>query len=248
MLISGWRLVELACVNPETEATCAHCGQSAWAGHVMQRYIHIFWIPIFPFAKRVEFECEHCRKAYRKKEVPAPLMRLVDQIKAEVRTPRRYFTGLFALGGLFVLPWILGLVFFLCGINPSRADRELIAKPAVGDIYLVKRLEGAHPAPDASPYQVLRITAVDDSKVSFAVSAETYRRLNQARRAAESDAVTDPEFFREARLLTERAKLMGWYDETVIFDVLRAEEVASTSGAAGSRASAQAGGAGGEPR
>jgi len=86
MIIYGSRATQLA--HETLSEKCPHCG----AGHttqlfILQRYAHIFWIPMFPIGKVAVTSCSNCKKVTKQREM-TDLMRLSsDNLKSQSKTP-----------------------------------------------------------------------------------------------------------------------------------------------------------------
>lgn len=101
MIIYGSRNKEVA--QQHSSHSCSHCNTpNATTLHVIQRYFHIFWIPMFPFGKIGASQCNHCKQVLPTKQMPSSLRSEYDQLKADAKTPLWMFLGLALLGALIV--------------------------------------------------------------------------------------------------------------------------------------------------
>src|SRR5688572_13100984 len=98
MIIFGSNASELA--QLPLEERCHNCGTSnSLRLHIMQKWAHVFWIPVFPLGKSGATECSHCKQVLRNDEFSLQQFDQFEQAKKQVRTSWWTFTGL----GLFFL-------------------------------------------------------------------------------------------------------------------------------------------------
>lgn len=149
MIIYGTKSKQLA-KEPITEK-CPHCGsQNTVDMYVVQKYVHIFWIPTFPFQKTGISECGHCKQVLELSKMPTYLQAAFHRIKANSKTPVWTFTGLAAI-----------TLFIVLAVIDGKKDKENNAKfvlaPKTGDVYQVKTPE--------SHYTLMKIIEVQKDSV-----------------------------------------------------------------------------------
>src|SRR5215471_11806425 len=128
MVIYGWKGRVISVGQEITDVVCDSCGQKALRSVVVQRYVHVFWIPCFPIGKRVLFECTHCKRTLEAKHGPATLVPVADQARAAAKTPLYHYLGVAAVA----------LLFGIAGIEhrvESSNTKAWVGSPAVGDFY-----------------------------------------------------------------------------------------------------------------
>jgi hypothetical protein len=98
---------------------------------LLQKYAHVFWIPLFPINKTAKTTCSHCKQVLEKKEFNKDLNHSFKVMKTKTKIPVWSFSGL-----------ILLTLFFIYGIlnqdEYSKMREDLIAKPLIGDVYHIK--------------------------------------------------------------------------------------------------------------
>jgi hypothetical protein len=62
MLIWGARTMTIEGRFCQDGPPCSYCGQSEYRTAGFIRYVHVYWIPMFPVARGVVAECNHCRR------------------------------------------------------------------------------------------------------------------------------------------------------------------------------------------
>lgn len=81
---------------------CNHCKSDNTVNVIHTfNYFHIFWIPMFPYSKKIMTECSHCKNLLYQNEI-SPVE--VNNIKATSTTkiPWGYYFGLILIG-LFII-------------------------------------------------------------------------------------------------------------------------------------------------
>ncbi|MBN8676676.1 MAG: hypothetical protein J0M29_00535 [Chitinophagales bacterium] len=138
-------------------------------GAVVGNYGHLYWIPTIPMGRTIAAQCEHCRKTFDEKDMPSQLRDAIRPMMDEVKTPLKHFSGLFVIGGLFVLG-------IYTSINNDRDNLAFINDPAIGDVYEIK---------DAiRDYTTQKVIAVTDDSV---YCAENQYSVNKVRGLAGID-------------------------------------------------------------
>ncbi|MFT4024128.1 MAG: hypothetical protein QM664_10140 [Flavihumibacter sp.] len=151
MIFYGWRSTEIAADT--TFEKCESCGtQNGVNIHILSRYAHIFWIPVFPFAKTAVSQCAHCKQVLSQKEMPQPLTIAAQNLKAAAKTPWWTFSGL----GVIALLITMGM--YKSGENQKK-NALYIQQPRAGDIYEVKTKD--------NQYTLYRIDQVLGDSVFF---------------------------------------------------------------------------------
>ncbi len=79
--------------------TCPHCGaHNKIHIHGIARYFDVFWIPIFPFSKKVITICHSCEKEIEKKDASFSLIDKIGLEKSSFSLPIYLFSGLILIG------------------------------------------------------------------------------------------------------------------------------------------------------
>lgn len=91
---------------------CAACGHTEQAIHIFQRYVHIFWIPVFPINQVRVLECKGCEKVTPKKEFGPELKQSMDRVGISARPP------VWMLSGILIFALVVG------GFRKERIPRQ----------------------------------------------------------------------------------------------------------------------------
>ena len=131
MIIFGSAGKEIA--RGKTRAICTNCQQQNSINmYIVQRYIHIYWIPFCPaLYKEAISECTDCNQVLKKKQFPESYKSHYKDLNHSSKIPIWMFTGL----------GIIAVIIFGIFINIKQNDSEnaeLVLSPKKGDIYEIK--------------------------------------------------------------------------------------------------------------
>ncbi len=78
---------------------CPHCGEyNKIHVHGIARYFDVFWVPIFPFSKKIEVFCHGCENEIKKQLISTSLQNKIDLEKSSFKLPVYLFSGLIVIG------------------------------------------------------------------------------------------------------------------------------------------------------
>lgn len=161
MIIYGWnnRIIKNAQVG---KLECPHCKtESVWA-QIVAFYVHIFWIPLFPYKKSGQFACSSCNSLVDGNE----LSETVKLMKKSVRFPLYLFSGL----GI-----IVAFVTYMF-VNSNIEDKKelgYLSHPEKGDIYHLKDSEET----SEYKYYLWKVDEVFDDSLYVSQNAYSYNGL-----------------------------------------------------------------------
>lgn len=113
-------------------AACINCKEpNSINMFIVQRYLHINAIPLFPAIKNAATECISCNHVLEKKHFPESYKNDYEEMKSNTKVPLWMFSG------LGILAIILVAVFIYERQNDSE-NAELVLSPQKGDIYEIK--------------------------------------------------------------------------------------------------------------
>ncbi len=120
----------------------------------LQKYFHLYWIPLIPLKKKTEVRCENCGYIYENKESTKDIDTKLNRVKDRypIRTPIWAFSGIIILTLFFC--WA-----FWQSDRHSEIEGDYIKKPKKGDVYFLNFTPGN--------YTTLRIDKVDKTNVYF---------------------------------------------------------------------------------
>lgn len=93
-------------VKQDLKYICPECGKNGIKFHFFQEYIHIFWIPLIPIARRKVAHCETCGIAYENKHIPQKFQDELTRLSKKTIIPIYLFSGL-----IIILLGIGGIIY-----------------------------------------------------------------------------------------------------------------------------------------
>ena len=114
---------------------------------VFSRYVHLYWVPLFPLNKPTVARCGHCQQTWEGKAISAELRAPALALKQATRIPLWHWSGVAAV--VTFMGW--------GALESTRSNREgtaYLAQPQVGDIYTVRATD------DDPNYSLLKVVAV----------------------------------------------------------------------------------------
>ncbi len=150
MIVYGYRSTHLKSgVLPNVK--CPHCEtQNEMTASVYGRHVHIFWIPLFPAGKTGVFECQHCHKGFKKKELLEDGKLAYKNFKSTVKTP------LWKYSGLVIIALLIAVGIYSSQQKKAKME-QYIAQPAMYDIYTFKT--------DQNYYSTFKVIEVFDDSI-----------------------------------------------------------------------------------
>lgn len=144
---------------------------------IRQRYAHIFWIPFFPIGK---FWVMRRAGDNNKYEVPQVMLKLVENLEGQVRTPWYSFS-------VFLLAIAAGFIFWVNNFqeeqrmkdayyNRIEESKMLVQYPTTGDYYVFKRY--LDPAIWSSQRVIYKVKSYTDDKVELiSMNMDPYQEI-----------------------------------------------------------------------
>lgn len=111
---------------------CLNCGnQFTIQLNILQRYLHLFWIPFLPVGKIGITRCTHCHEILEQSNFTYTLTETYYNIKLNSKTP------IWTFSGLVLVLIIISVGIFLSKQNDAK-NAQIILTPQRNDIYEVK--------------------------------------------------------------------------------------------------------------
>jgi antitoxin component YwqK of YwqJK toxin-antitoxin module len=79
--------------SPSAKSKCPECGEYEVSFHFFKKYVHLFWIPTFPYGSRNVAYCEKCRVDYQD-SIPESLRSDLERARSRASFPWLVFSGL----------------------------------------------------------------------------------------------------------------------------------------------------------
>lgn len=114
---------------------------------VFSRYVHLYWVPLFPFGKPAVARCGHCQQTWEGKALPTELRAPARALQQETHAPLWHWSG--GVAGMALLGWAA-----LASLRHDGENVAYLAQPRVGDVYTVRARA------DDPNYSLLKVVAV----------------------------------------------------------------------------------------
>jgi hypothetical protein len=165
MIVYGWNARNIKQAPLETYE-CPHCQQKQSVLVIFAKYIHIFWIPLFPFKKTAVVVCSNCKHETEEKAITLGSTATIKQLKAAVPIPKYLFSGLALI--------IIAIGYFTYqGMQDDKRDQSYIDNPQAGDVYLIKSDE----ALNEYNHYLLKVRDVDGDSLWVSYSSYYYNGI-----------------------------------------------------------------------
>ena len=140
--------------KPLVGVPCAAChAPEALQVGLVNRYAHVYWVPLFPYEKIAVTQCGSCQCSWTEKELPPALAPAVRALKKQSRVPAWSWAGVMLIAAM-------GLYGYLHSIRDARTDEILLASPRAGDIYTVR-------SDSSRMYSLLKVRSVGGNIVEL---------------------------------------------------------------------------------
>ena len=151
---------------PFSGITCANCQSENNIISVSASYLHIIWIPLFPYRKTMGIVCSNCKHVVRIYETSEEVREMAKQLKATVKPPWYLFLG------SIILTLIIGLLV-VQSISRKNIYSSYLENPQVSDIYA---LRNAYETPE-NKYELWKVINVKEDSIDMSVSIFKYRYI-----------------------------------------------------------------------
>lgn len=200
MMIFGSKAVYLK-TEQSRNATCPNCNtQGSLIFTVYRRHAHIFWIPLFPFAKRGMSQCLQCKYTLKTNEMPEFVRLVYDTVQTKSKGPIWQFTGL----AMVLILLVLGMY---AGSNDKKWELEHMATPQIGDVYKYESEIGI--------YSTLKVTRVTGDSVFVIPNDFEVSKRSQIYK------IDKPENYKSLSYGISKVHLNERYHSGDIFDIKR---------------------------
>lgn len=132
---------------------CPHCQANVDMSYsIFGRYVHIYWIPLFPIGKQQILECKTCKASYELKNLPESIKQkfYAEQKLNPAKTPITHFSLLIIVG-------ILVTCGFLYTLKTNSDSKGFAENPQIGDVFFETT--------DSGKYSTSRVTKVTADSV-----------------------------------------------------------------------------------
>ena len=197
MIIYGWnnRIIKKAQVE---KLACPHCNsESVWA-EVVAFYVHIFWIPLFPYKKSGQFTCSSCNSNVAGDD----LSETMKLMKKSVKLPFYLFSGL----GIIVA--FVAYMFVNSSIE-NKMELVYLSNPEKGDIYHIRDTEET----SEYKYYLWKVDEVFKDSLYISQNAYSYNGL--------PEQLLDDDGFYDTYYVIDRSALEELHDSGELVKIQR---------------------------
>lgn len=191
-----------------TDIHCEYCEQddTYMEYRFVQKYFHLYFIPVFPFKKKLVVYCDDCCVEYQNDKIPKAATKKLNHIKNRypIRTPIWMFSGLIILVLFFT--W----AFWQSGRH-DVTEGEYIKEPKKGDIYFIE----SNPKENTTIYTTCRIDKVDKDKVYVTYNDTSVTKYTKVFK------IMDQHFYTNKKGIYTRQKIQELYKKDSIISITR---------------------------
>ncbi len=163
MIIYGWNTKRIKSA-PIPNRVCPNCQQKDTSYfEAYGSYVHIFWIPLFPYKKQAFIACSNCQAAIEESGMDQETKSKFKLLKGAVKLPVYMFSGLFLIA--------IAIAFGIFSSISTDMEREdFITNPARNDVYTVYDND----EPSSYKYYLMKVVLADEDSVVFAPNTYSY--------------------------------------------------------------------------
>lgn len=193
---------------------CPDCGYTDYSSFGKMGYFHIFWIPTFPFSKKVGLECHQCRKVIMDRQIPASYAESINKSVFTKGAFIRKFTGLFIILAFFAL-------MAISDISSNIKENALYGNPMEKDLYIVDLSKDFFGIDTEYKYGVLRISRITEEGIEFELSQISYTSEFRISKDISNGSMDSDEYFGDKQLHLSFQELAEMKDSETIASIKR---------------------------
>lgn len=162
MIIYGWNTKNIK-QAPLEGYECTQCAQKQSVIAIFAHYVHVFWIPFFPYKKSAYIVCTNCQVETTEDVLDSEKKTLVKQLKSAVPIPKYMFAGLMLL--------VIGIGALMYSNNRDKSNElTYLENPQIGDVYVLKNMEST----DEYNHYLLKVNDVVDDSLWVSFTSYSY--------------------------------------------------------------------------
>ena len=168
MIVYGWNTKNIKQAQIDFYE-CPSCKEKNSVLAVFASYVHIFWIPLFPYKKSAEIQCSNCQYVSTDDGLVGDNKMAVKQLKSAVSIPKYLFSGAILI--VLFTTWITYGI-----LKNSWEEQSYIENPLIGDVYLIKDSE------ELSEYNhyFLKVGNIEEDSLWVSLSSYSYNGIVDA--------------------------------------------------------------------
>lgn len=201
MIVYGWNSKVLK-ESPFPGQKCTSCEAEDSYVVVTGSYAHIFWIPLFPYRKKLTIVCGNCGLDTKPKQVSPEVKQFAKKLKSTVRFPLYMFSG----SGLVAI--LIG-IFAIIGFIDNKKIEGYLNEPQVNDIYYLYNDEEI----SEYKYYLWKVTEVAGDSIYVSPNSFQYNYI--------PSRLEDEDGFFDVQFIMNKSDVMNLFEEDVIRQVDR---------------------------
>ncbi len=165
MIVYGWNAKNIK-QAPLENYECPNCQQKQSVIVIFAKYVHLFWIPVFPFKKTAVIVCTNCKYETEEKNILMGTKGAIQQLKSAVPIPKYLFSGLALI--------LIAVAYFTYeGRQNREREKAYLSDPKAGDIYFLRREK------DTSQYNhfIMKVRKVEGDSLWLSYSSFVYNGI-----------------------------------------------------------------------
>ncbi|QBZ98488.1 hypothetical protein GS03_01996 [Flavobacterium sangjuense] len=186
-----------------TNIHCDYCEEeSDMEYNFLQKYFHLYFIPVIPLKKKTTVGCENCGYLYEDKEFTKAIDTKLNRVKDRypIRTP------IWAFSGLIIITLFFCWAFWQSGRH-DVVEGDYINNPKKGDVYFLNFTSGN--------YTTLRIDKVDKTNVYYTLNDTSVYKYTKV------FSITNDKYYTNKKGIYTRQKIQDLYKKDSIISITR---------------------------
>ncbi|NOS90324.1 MAG: zinc-ribbon domain-containing protein [Cyclobacteriaceae bacterium] len=165
MIIYGWNSKNIK-QAPLENYECSNCQQKQSVIAIFAKYVHIFWIPVFPYKKTAVIVCTNCKRETEENNIELGTKGAIQQLKSAVPIPKYLFSGLALI--------LIAIGYFsFVGIQNGEKEKAYLSDPKTGDIYFLRREKETN----QYNYFIMKVRKVEGDSLWLSYSSFVYNGI-----------------------------------------------------------------------
>ncbi len=204
MILYGSKAVHLLTGAGSPHTACPVCGtEGEMEYQIFRRHAHIYWLPLFPMNKVGLAQCNHCFKAFEKKEMSEDMLLDYKEVKAEAKGKIWQWTG-------FFLIVVFGVFAYLSSLQSDAKLNEHLDSPQLGDVYEYRSEDEVN----GKGYSLMKVVEVTDDSVRLVENA-----YQTNLRSGLDELDVDSNYYNDDSFSVAKEEIRNKYNEGFILDV-----------------------------
>lgn len=165
MIVYGWSAKNIK-QAPLENYVCPNCQQKQSVIVIFAKYVHLFWIPVFPYKKTAVIVCTNCKYETEEKNILMGTQGAIQHLKSAVPIPKYLFSGLALI--------LIAVAYFTYeGIQNGEKEKAYLNDPKAGDIYFLRREK------ETSQYNyfIMKVRKVEGDSLWLSYSSFVYNGI-----------------------------------------------------------------------